>query len=94
MVDLTATDRAAQGGDAPMCGANKRLTGGTSHQGRPEMRGKGEEESYEPIVPLKAANRRARPAWGGGHGSHWRKGANKQTYRKGETWRHSEAGQA
>ena len=33
------------------------------------------EQSYEPIVPLKVENRRA-PARGG-HGIHWREGANR-----------------
>ncbi len=35
------------------------------------------EQSYEPIVPAKVGNRRA-PARGG-HGTHWREGANKRT---------------
>ena len=39
-------------------------------RGRPEASGKGEEQSYEPIVPEKVGNRRA-PAMGG-HGTHWR----------------------
>src|SRR5215470_12119986 len=33
------------------------------------------EQSYEPIVPTKVANRRA-PARGG-HGTHWREGGNR-----------------
>jgi hypothetical protein len=32
-------------------------------QGRPESSGKDEEESYEPIVPLKVGNRRATIRW-------------------------------
>ncbi len=43
----------------------------------------GREQSYEAIVPMKVANRRA-PATGG-HGSHWREGLNKSTYRLGDT---------
>ncbi len=39
-------------------------------QGRPEASGKGREQSYEAIVPVKVGNRRA-PATGG-HGTHWR----------------------
>ena len=35
--------------------------------------------SYEPIVPAKVENRRAPER--GGHGSHWREGANRSTYR-------------
>jgi hypothetical protein len=37
------------------------------------------EWSYEPIVPTKVENRRAPER--GGHGSHWREGANRSTYR-------------
>ena len=37
------------------------------------------EWSYEPIVPAKVENRRAPER--GGHGSHWREGANRSTYR-------------
>jgi hypothetical protein len=48
-------------------------------QGRPEAAGKGREQSYELMVPMKVGNRRA-PARGG-HGTHWRDGANKRTDR-------------
>ena len=41
------------------------------------------EQSYEPIVPAKVENRRA-PARGG-HGIHWREGANKRTHLLKET---------
>ena len=43
-----------------------------------------DEQSYEPIVPMKVENRRA-PARGG-HGIHWREGANRSTYRRRATW--------
>jgi hypothetical protein len=33
--------------------------GGTRCQGKPEAPGTGEEQSYDPIVPLKVGNRRA-----------------------------------
>ncbi len=36
-----------------------------------------DEQSYELIVPMKVGNRRALS--GGGHGIHWREGANRQT---------------
>jgi len=41
------------------------------------------EQSYEPIVPAKVENSRA-PARGG-HGIHWREGANKRTHLLKET---------
>jgi len=41
------------------------------------------EQSYEPILPAKVGNRRAPER--GGHGTHWRKGANKRTYLPKET---------
>jgi hypothetical protein len=37
-----------------------------------------DEQSYEPIVPMKVANRRAPVR--GGHGTHWREGANRWMY--------------
>ena len=52
-----------------------------AHQGRPEVPGKGEEQSYESMVPKKVGNRRA-PARGG-HGTHWRDGTNKHMSRSG-----------
>jgi len=42
-----------------------------------------DEQSYEPIVPMKVGNRRA-PARGG-HGTHWREGENKRTHLLKET---------
>jgi hypothetical protein len=42
-----------------------------------------DEQSYEPMVPMKVEKRRA-PARGG-HAIHWRDGANKWTYRRGNT---------
>jgi hypothetical protein len=36
-----------------------------------------EEQSYEPIVPVKVGNRRASER--SGHGTHWREGGNKRT---------------
>ena len=39
-----------------------------------------DEQSYEPIVPMKVENRRA-PARGG-HGIHWREGMNRSMYRR------------
>jgi hypothetical protein len=41
------------------------------------------EQSYELMVPMKVGNRRA-PARGG-HGTHWRDGANRLTYRRSAT---------
>ena len=42
-----------------------------------------DEQSYEPIVPMKVANRRA-PARGG-HDTHWREGANRWMHRRSAT---------
>jgi hypothetical protein len=44
-------------------------------QGRPEGQAWVDEQSYEPIVPMKVENRRAPER--GGHGIHWREGANR-----------------
>jgi hypothetical protein len=41
------------------------------------------EQSYEPIVPTRAGNRRASAR--SGHGTHWREGGNKRTYLPKET---------
>src|ERR1022692_364909 len=41
------------------------------------------EQSYKPILPAKVGNRRAPVR--GGHGTHWREGANKRTYLPKET---------
>ena len=41
------------------------------------------EQSYEPIVPTRAGNRRASAR--SGHGTHWREGGNKGTYLPKET---------
>ncbi len=41
------------------------------------------EQSYEPIVPVKVGNRRASVR--GGHGTHWREGANRRMYLLKET---------
>ena len=54
-------------------------------RGKPVAKGnrrrqlRADEQSYEPIVPMKVENRRA-PARGG-HGIHWREGANRWTRR-------------
>jgi hypothetical protein len=48
-----------------------------------EGAGRDAEQSYEPILPTKVGNRRA-PARGG-HGTHWREGANKRTHLLKET---------
>jgi hypothetical protein len=62
--------QAARG--VPIRGANETLhRRGTGCQGRPEASGKGEEESYDLIVPVKVENREA--------GIHWRKGVNRRT---------------
>jgi hypothetical protein len=42
-----------------------------------------EEQSYDPILPVKGENRRA--SEGSGHGIHWREGGNKVTYLLKET---------
>jgi hypothetical protein len=36
-----------------------------------------DEQSYEPVVPMKVGNRRASER--SGHGTHWREGGNKRT---------------
>jgi hypothetical protein len=36
-----------------------------------------DEQSYDPIVPVKVGNRRASER--SGHGTHWREGGNKRT---------------
>jgi hypothetical protein len=51
--------------------------GGTDGQGRPEAPGRMLSSLTSPYVPRKVGNRRA-PARGG-HGTHWREGANKRT---------------
>jgi hypothetical protein len=52
---------------------------------RVDWRGHGRmlEQSYDPIVPRKAENRRAPER--GGHGIRWREGGNKRTYLSKET---------
>jgi len=57
--------------------------GGTECQGRPEAPGRMLSSLTNPYVPRKVGNRRA-PARGG-HGTHWREGANKRTYLLKET---------
>jgi hypothetical protein len=42
-----------------------------------------EEQSYEPVVPVKVGNRRASER--SGHGTHWREGGNKVTHLLKET---------
>jgi hypothetical protein len=56
--------------------------GGTDRQGKPEVIGT-DEQSYDPIVPVKVGNRRASER--SGHGTHWREGGNKRTYLPKET---------
>lgn len=46
-------------------------------------RGRMEEQSYDPVVPVKVENRRASER--SGHGIHWREGGNKVTYLLKET---------
>ena len=46
-------------------------------------RGWVDEQSYDPIVPVKVGNRRASER--SGHGIHWREGGNKVTYLLKET---------
>ena len=43
-----------------------------------------EEQSYDPLVPVKVENRRASER--SGHGNHWREGGNKVTYLLKETY--------
>src|SRR5258708_21561281 len=43
-----------------------------------------DEQSYDPIVPVKVGNRRGSVR--SGHGTHWREGGNKRTYLPKETW--------
>jgi hypothetical protein len=45
--------------------------------------GKMDEQSYDPVVPMKVGNRRASAR--SGHGTHWREGGNKRTYLPKET---------
>jgi hypothetical protein len=42
-----------------------------------------EEQSYDPVVPVKVENRRASER--SGHGIHWREGGNKVTHLLKET---------
>ncbi len=65
---------------------------GTGRQGRPEATGTGREQSYDPILPMKVENRRARET--GGHGIHWREGGNMSTYRFRGPCRYTEIGKA
>ena len=46
-------------------------------------RGGMEEQSYDPVVPVKVGNRRASER--SGHGTHWREGGNKVTHLLKET---------
>jgi hypothetical protein len=71
--------RPGAGVSTPAPGAKKCSTEKPDDQGRPEESGTGREQSYELMVPMKVGNRRA-PARGG-HGTHWRDGANKRTDR-------------
>ncbi len=57
--------------EVPLAKGNRRRTG------------KMAEQSYEPTVPVKVGNRRAPVR--GGHGTHWREGANRRTYLPKET---------
>jgi hypothetical protein len=52
-------------------------------KGNRRCRPRVEEQSYAPIVPMKVGNRRA-PARGG-HGTHWREGANRSMHRRSAT---------
>jgi len=45
--------------------------------------GQMDEQSYDPVVPVKVGNRRASAR--SGHGTHWREGENKRTYLPKET---------
>lgn len=45
--------------------------------------GKMDEQSYDPVVPVKVGNRRASAR--SGHGTHRREGGNKRTYLPKET---------
>jgi hypothetical protein len=45
--------------------------------------GKRDEQSYDPVVPVKVGNRRASAR--SGHGTHWREGGNKRTHLPKET---------
>ena len=64
--------------------ANRPSTWSTCRQGRPEVAGTGRQQSYEPIIPTKVGNRRASVR--SGHGTHWREGVNRLTYRCGATY--------
>lgn len=57
--------------------------GGTGYQGRPEVPGRRLSSLTNPYVPVKVGNRRALVR--GGHGTHWREGANKRTHLLKET---------
>jgi hypothetical protein len=57
--------------------------GGTGYQGRPEVPGRMLSSLTNPYVPVKVGNRRALVK--GGHGTHWREGANKRTHLLKET---------
>ena len=47
-----------------------------------------DEQSYDPVVPVKVGNRRASAR--SGHGTHWREGGNKRTYLRRKHRRDSE----
>jgi hypothetical protein len=42
-----------------------------------------DEQSYDPVVPVRVGNRRASAR--SGHGTQWREGGNKRTYLPKET---------
>ena len=52
-------------------------------KGNRRREGQMDEQSYDPIVPVKVGNRRASAR--SGHGTHWREGGNKRTYLAKET---------
>ena len=52
-------------------------------KGNRKRPGQMDEQSYDPVVPVKAGNRRASAR--SGHGTRWREGGNKRTYLPKET---------
>jgi hypothetical protein len=67
-------------GELPVSSLPREVLTAKGNRRRPEQM---DEQSYDPIVPVKVGNRRASAR--SGHGTHWREGENKRTYLPKET---------
>jgi hypothetical protein len=67
-------------GELPISSSPREVLAAKGNRRRPESM---DEQSYDPIVPVKVGNRRASVR--SGHGTHWREGGNKRTYLPKET---------